>query len=128
MPSVVKLAEWEGIILVAGLCGVVVWKLFTGEISLDYLLYGDARNSGDGRNRTTPFFSPGRAQLLMFTVVFAAYFLLQVIHNPAEFPKVPNTLLGVLAGSQAVYLGGKAQSLYLGRFRDLADSLIGRKQ
>jgi len=122
MPSVVKLAEWEGIILVAGLCGVVVWKLFTGEIRLDYLLYGDARN------RTTPFFSPGRAQMLMFTVVSAAYFLLQVIHNPAKFPEVPSGLLGVLAGSHAVYLGGKAQSLYLGRFRDLADSLIGRKQ
>jgi len=121
MPSVVQLAEWEGIILVAGLCGVVLWKLFTGEISLDYLLYGDARN------RTT-FFSPGRAQMLMFTVVSAAYFLLQVIHNPAKFPEVPSALLGVLAGSHAVYLGGKAQSLYLGRFRDLADSLIGRKQ
>lgn len=127
MPSVVKLAEWEGIILVAGLCGVVVWKLFTGEISLDYLLSGDARNPGGTRNLTTPFFSPGRAQMLMFTVVSAVYLLLQVIHNPAHFPEVPNVLLGVLAGSHAMYLGGKAQSLYFGKFRDLADSLMGRR-
>jgi hypothetical protein len=121
MPSVVKLAEWEGIILAAGLCGAVVWKLFTGEISLDYLLYGDARN------QPSPFFSPGRAQMLMFTVISAVYFLLQVISHPANFPEVPNGLIGLLAASHAVYLGGKAQNLYLGRFRDFGDSLMGRK-
>jgi len=122
MPSVVKLAEWEGVVLVAGLCGVVVWKLLTGEISLNYLLYGDARN------QASPFFSPGRAQMLVLTVISAVYFLLQVIQNPAKFPEVPNSLIGLLAGSHAVYLGGKAQSLYLGKFRDLADSLVGRRQ
>ena len=39
------LAKWEGIILLGGFISVVVWKLATGEISLDYLLYGDAKNA-----------------------------------------------------------------------------------
>lgn len=118
------LAAWEGIILLGGFILVVLWKLATGEIPLDYLLYGDAR-SEEGAGAST-FFSPGRAQMLMLTVVAAGYYLLQVIQDPTHFPPVPNELLVALGGSHAIYLSGKTQSLYLGRFRDLI-SLLNRR-
>ena len=121
MPNVIQFAAWGGIILVSGLCGIVLWKLMTGGISLNYLLYV----KGGGRK---PSFSPGRAQMLMTTVISAGYFLLQVIQDPTHFPDIPTPLLIALGGSSGIYLGGKAQALYLGRFRDLAASLDRRKQ
>lgn len=112
------LAKWEGIVLLGGFVSVVVWKLATRKISLDYLLYGDAKiHQGEGR---VTFFSPGRAQMLMASVIVAGYYLLQVIQDPTHFPSVPNELVAALGTSHAIYLGGKAQSLYLGRLRDLA--------
>jgi hypothetical protein len=125
MPSSTQLAIWEGVILLAGFIGIVLWKLTTGSIRLNYLLYGEARRVRKGAGYSA-FFSPGRAQMLMTTVVFAGYYLLQVIQDPTHFPDVPDGLLAVLAGSHAVYLGGKAQSLYLGRARDLIASLNRR--
>jgi len=124
MPSAAELAIWEGVILLFGFIGVVLWKLVTGDISLEYLLYGDARVRRGAPPST--FFSPGRAQMLMMTVIFAGYYLLQVIQDPTHFPDVPDGVLAVLAGSHAVYLGGKAQSLYLGRARDLI-ALLNRR-
>lgn len=125
MPNAAELAIWEGVILLFGFIGVVLWKLITGGISLDYLLYGDARRVRRGTGPSV-FFSPGRAQMLMMSVSFAGYYLLQVIQDPTHFPDVPDGLLAVLAGSHAVYLGGKAQSLYLGRARDLI-ALLNRR-
>ena len=107
MPSIARLAYWEGVILLCGFFGVVLWKLFTGGIGLSGLLDGD---EADGATLTTSF-SPGRAQLLVFTVLSALYFLLQVLRNPGAFPNVPPALLVALGGSQAAYLGGKAYSL-----------------
>jgi hypothetical protein len=124
MPDVAELAAWGGIILLAGFFGLIFWKLMTGSISLDCLLYGDARTR-HGAGYST-FFSPGRAQMLISTVISAVYFLLQVIQDPTKFPDVPNALLAILGGSHAVYLGGKAQALYLGRLRDLA-ALLDRR-
>jgi hypothetical protein len=124
MVNVAKLAAWEGIVLLAGFIGVVVWKLITGEISLGYLLYGDAR-ALRGVPRST-FLSSGRTQMLTLTVFVAVYFLLQVMQDPTKFPDVPDPLLAVLGVSHAVYLGGKAQSLYLGRLRDLV-TLLNRR-
>jgi hypothetical protein len=126
MPNVTEFAAWEGIILVSGLCGIVLWKLMTGGISLNRLLYGDARAvKGGGRKR---YFSAGRAQMLMFTVTSAGYLLLQVIQDPTRFPDIPTPVLVALGGSSAIYLGGKAQAVYLGRFRDLAALLDRRRQ
>lgn len=125
MADIRELAAWGGIVVIGGYFGVVFWKLMTGSISLDGLLHGDARTR-NGVDYST-FFSAGRAQMLMFTVIFAMYFLLQVIQNPTKFPEVPDAVLVVLGGSHAIYLGGKAQALYLGRLRDLADLLERRK-
>ena len=124
MLDVAEFAAWEGVILMAGFVLVVLWRLMTGGINLECLLYGDARNR-HGLGYST-FFSPGRAQMLMFTIVSAVYFLLQVIQDPTKFPDVPTPLLAMLGGSHVVYLVGKAQALYVGRLRDLA-ALLDRR-
>ena len=117
MRFLTTLAYWEGAILVGGLFCVVLWKLMTGGISLNYLLNGDVRDPDSPTGfSTTP--SPGRIQALAVTLFVAGYYLLQVMHNPKEFPKMPDTVLGALAGSHALYLGGKAQAM-LPRIRDL---------
>jgi hypothetical protein len=83
---------------------MVVWKLLTGGIELGQLLEGD---QADG----STYFSPGRAQLLVFTVLFAVHLWVQVMAHPGEFPVIPREYLAVLGGSQAVYLVGKARAM-----------------
>ncbi len=116
MRTLATLAYWEGIILLGGFLGLVLWKLLTGGISLEQLLEGDAQdpNSADGYST---YVSGGRTQLLGATLFAAGYYLLQVIHNPKQFPTLPTELVGALAGSQALYLGGKARALLLGRLQ-----------
>jgi hypothetical protein len=126
MPDIAKLTAWAGFILVLGFCGIVFYKIATGVISLDCLLYGDARPDQQGRTRT--YFSPGRLQMMMVTIISAGYLLLQVIQDPTKFPEIPNSFLVGLGGSQAIYLGGKAQAMYLGPLRGLADALLNRRQ
>lgn len=123
MTNAAQLASWGGIVLLAGFFGIIFWKLLTNRISLSYLLYGDARVPGASTAAPSysTHFSPGRAQALMFTVVISGYYLLQVIHDPTRFPQIPDALIYALGGSHAVYLGGKAQGLLLGRLRDLID-------
>lgn len=118
MPSLPTLMYWEGLIIIGGLFAVVFWKMITGQIDLDELLQGDVRdpNSSDGYSSQA---SAGRAQTLVVTLFAALYYLIQVIQNPKEFPTLPTPLLGALAGSHAIYLGGKAQALLFGRLRDL---------
>ena len=124
MPSPTELAIWESVILLAGFIGLIFWKLVTGSINLRCLLYGEARRHD--RGGYSDFFSPGRAQMLMLTLALAGYYLLQVIQDPTHFPEVPDGLLAAVAGSHAIYLGGKAQALYFGRFRDLI-ALLNRR-
>ena len=114
MRSLATLAYWEAVVLLAGLLGVMLWKLLTGGISLDGLLEGDVRdpNSADGFRSQA---SAGRAQALTITLVVALWYLLQVIHNPREFPQVPRAMVAVLGGSYALYLVGKARALRKGR-------------
>jgi hypothetical protein len=120
MPSPSTLAYWEGLILIGGLFAVVFWKLMTGEINLDYLMYGDRLDKTDPSGYSSSF-SPGRGQLLMVTIFTAVYYLLQVIHNPRAFPQIPTSWVVALGGSHAIYLSGKAKSMFLGRIRDLID-------
>lgn len=111
-----RLAYWEGLTFLGGIFSIIFWKMFTGAISLNYLLCGDQVDLKTGRFST--FVSPGRAQLLLFTIYVAGYFLIQVIHDPKQFPQIPTALLVGLGGSHAVYLGGKAQSMMLGPLGD----------
>lgn len=107
MQSVAALAYLAGTILIGGFMGIVLWKILTLRISLGDLLQGDSRNASG----YSTGFSPGRAQLLIVTLLFAGYYLAQLISNPSAFPHVPDAVLAVLGGSQATYLGGKAYAL-----------------
>jgi hypothetical protein len=118
MRSISTLAAYEGLILLAGFFGIVFWRLLTGRIGLNQLLEGDIRDPKSAEGYSTQP-SAGRAQSLVITAFAALYYLLQVIHNPKGFPKLPNGLIEALAGSQVVYLGGKAQAMLLGRWRDM---------
>lgn len=117
MPSLSTLANWEGLILIVGLFGVVFWKLCTGEIALDQLFEGDSGEDDD----QTSYVSAGRVQMFVVTISAAGYYLLQVIQNPTQFPAVPSGLVAALAGSHAIYLGGKAQDMLSGRLRNFFD-------
>jgi len=101
MHSLAAAARAEMIIILAGLMVVVVYKLFTGGINLSGLLTSKAGQAN---------FSPGRAQMLMATLLTAMYYLIQVIENPSNnsLPPLPGTLVGVVGGSHLIYLGGKA--------------------
>jgi hypothetical protein len=114
MRFLMTLAYWEGAILFGGLFGVVLWKLLTGGISLSYLLDGDVRDPASPTGFSTQP-SPGRIQALMVTLFVAGYYLLQVIHNPKEFPALSPWVVGVLGGSHALYLTEKVQTLLSGR-------------
>jgi Na+/proline symporter len=118
MPSPTTLAQWEGFLLLGGFFGIVFWKLANGSIGLEQLLEGDIRDpkSADGYSSQV---SAGRAQTLLITVFVALYYLIQVIQDPTQFPQLPDGLVAALAGSQALYLGGKAQAMLFGRLRDI---------
>jgi hypothetical protein len=119
MITAARLFYWEGVIVIGGLFGVIAWRLFTGGISLDSLFCGERRDRTTLSGYST-FFSPGRTQLLMVTLLTVGYYLLQVIHDPTAFPKIPAAWVVALGGSHAIYLGGKAVSMLFG-IRDLVD-------
>jgi hypothetical protein len=99
-----------------GLALIVVYQLMTGKINMNGLLH-DGSDGG---------FSPGRLQLLVFTIGGAFYYFLLVLDNveQATFPEIPNELLLVLGGSNSFYLASKTYSL----FRDRFDSSLSRTQ
>ena len=114
MPSVSTLGCWEGLILLCGFYGIVFFKLVTGSLDLSDLLNGDIRD------RTSPsgyssYASAGRAQSLVITVFTAVFLLLQIFNNPEAFPGLSERLVGIVAGSQVLYLSGKAQAMLFGR-------------
>jgi len=108
MDLLTTLATIEIGILVGGFFGIVVYKLYSGEISMAGLLY--TKEPG-GRAAL----SPVRLQLLIFTLTVAAHYLGKVIANPRQdsLPSLPVSVVAALAGSQAVYLGGKVVSAYI---------------
>ncbi len=112
MPTVLQLAAYGSLVVIAGFGAIVGWKLLNGDINTDGLL-----NSFDDRGRRSS--SPGRLQLLLFTIVVAIQYLTSVWKNPSAgaLPAIPQSVLAALAGSQAVYLGGKALSTYLSVLR-----------
>lgn len=93
--------EIRGLLL--GLMLLVAYQLLTGKINAKEMLFDKETNN----------ISPGRVQLLLFTLTGAIYYLSQVAsnQNPGQLPHVPEELLWVLAGSNTVYLGGKTSSL-----------------
>ena len=116
MPSPTTLAEWVGLLLFGGFFGVVFWKLADGSIPLDRLLETSIGASQDADGSSA---SAGRAQSLAVTLFVASYYLIHVIQNPKQFPELPQSLVAILAGSQAMYLGGKALDILPDSWRNL---------
>ena len=106
-----KAAQLVTIFLLAALAVVIASKLIAGDIRCSGLMMV----SKDPRRRDAPSeFSPARAQMLMATLLAAMYYLIQAIHNPStdRLPDAPAALVGIVGGSQAIYLGGKVQSAW----------------
>jgi hypothetical protein len=115
MGALVRVAATMAAILFSGFFAIVLWKLLTGEISLSYLLDADVEDDAGDYSTGS---SAGRTQSLMVTLIVASYYLLRVFHDPSKFPKLPNAMLVALAGSHALYLGSKAQSILSGKLPD----------
>ena len=105
-----RLFGWEGLLFLLGLYGMTAIQLLTGAINTKGLLYGRSRG-----NKIK--FSPERAQLLVFTIGAASYYLLQAVAamKMGHLPPVPETWPTLIGTSNALYLGGKAYSRFLSR-------------
>lgn len=90
---------WETMLLTFGLLAIVLLGLLTGRINSDGLLAG--KGPGDSG------VSPGRVQLLLFTLAFVFQFVSGVLQRPNTFPIISNTWIALMGASHAVYLGGK---------------------
>jgi hypothetical protein len=117
MDTLSVVARWEGLILLGGFFGVVVWKLLSGGIILDQLLEGDVGRPNGATDSPGTYVSVGRAQSLVITSFTALYYLMQVLQNPTHFPQLPASLIDVLMGSQIIYLAEKAQAMLGPRFK-----------
>ena len=104
LPSVTVLANRLLLTLILGFAVAVLWRLFTLGIGLNGLLQDD---KGE--------FSPGRAQMLMVTLITAMQYLAQVIQKPTAFPEIPQVWLAGLGASHGIYLVGKARSILFGK-------------
>lgn len=100
--------RYEMLFLTVGLIALVTYRLLNGSINTNGLLLDKA----SGRA-----FSPGRLQLLVVTLGFALYYLLQVFdaEEPGTFPDLPNEFLLALGGSHVFYLGGKFYGMIASR-------------
>ena len=108
MALLARLAFYGGILLMAGFAAIVLLQIMIGRISLAGLL--ETKDADGGRS-----FSPGRLQLLIFTVVVAAQYLHTVLaHRRLDsLPTLPQGVVALLGGSQAAYLGGKAFTTFI---------------
>jgi hypothetical protein len=103
MAGPVALASRGLSVLILGFVVVTLWSVFTRRISLSGLLQDDKGS-----------FSPGRAQMLMVTLLTALQYLGQVMQKPTAFPEIPAFWLAALGSSHGIYLGGKAFTILLG--------------
>ncbi len=102
LQAFVRLEVW---LLLIGFFSVVGNQMLTGKINMRGLLV-DKEEGG---------LSPGRAQMLIVTLVGAMVFLGEAVksaaQSPPALPNVPNVLLWATGGSQAIYLLGKARNI-----------------
>jgi len=103
MIALFAFVRFEATFLVGATVLVVVYQLLTGHINTRGLL--DDKLTGRQ-------FSPERIQLLAITVGGALFYLIKVIGDPTHFPQLPRELVLAMGGSNALYLGGKAFSLF----------------
>lgn len=102
MTQMIAVLTFEIWFLISALAAIVAFKMLSGGI----------RTKGLLRDKQTGTVSPARVQLLLFTLVGAAAYLTQVVEQAQAgghaFPDVPQELLWLIGGSQALYLVGKS--------------------
>jgi hypothetical protein len=96
------IARYEAIILVAAFASLIVFKFFTGGITMRNLLCEKTSAGSSG-------VSAARVQLLLFTLAMAFYVLSRVVET-SDFPVIETKYLLVLGGSHTVFLGAKGVS------------------
>lgn len=96
---------FESWALLGGFALVIGYQMLTGRINMKGLLL----------DKKTKMFSPGRIQLLVFTIGFAMYFLSNISMQDPYFPEIPEEVLWLLGASQSGYLGFKAKNLFYSR-------------
>src|ERR1044072_9123617 len=110
MQSLTTVVSWLVGLLLAGLAAMILIRLLCGQINTRNLFYG---RMSDG----TPYLSPERVQLMIFTIWIGLFYLLEtfetrVVNVTKEtahtLPDVETQTLAILGGSQTVYLLGKA--------------------
>src|SRR5262245_9058329 len=115
----ISFARWTVFLFVGGLAATVVIKLLTGSINTQRLLYG-TRSDG------TRYFSPGRVQLLIVTIMISFEYLLNAVNAEAgKMPTLPDEALKLLGVSNAFYLSGKA---WFGLKDKILDELSNRRR
>src|SRR5438105_1081045 len=100
MRLIANVARWETIVLIVLFGVVTLWKLFQSAS------FAGLIRSSDGT------LSPGRVQLLVLTILTAIQYLLATIGDPSHLPAIPSNLVMALGGSQTVYLGAKAWTVF----------------
>lgn len=101
--QIIWFVKLEALVFLGGLAAIIAYRLLTGQINTNYLLWGTKK---DG----SKYFSPERVQLLLFTLGTAMFYLSNVLQNRGSgvLPDVSTQTLAMLGGSHAIYLGGKA--------------------
>ncbi len=104
MEQLVSIIRFEVWLILGSLALVVAYKMLSERINMRGLL----------EDQMTGGLSPGRVQLLLFTLIGAGSYLgltaTMPVKDPIGLPDVPDTLLLTVAGSNFVYLGGKTYS------------------
>lgn len=103
MDTLVAFLCFEIWFLLIGLMLIVIYQILTGKINTKRMLF---------EKNGSCSYSPGRVQLLLLTLISVFYYILEVINNPTQFPKIPQELLLILGGSNIIYLVSKAYSLF----------------
>ena len=92
-------AGWVIVAFLAGLAAMLLWKIWTDRIDLQYLISESSKDhKGDA--------SLSRFQFLIFTFVVAAGLLVVVFHSKA-LPPVDGSILALLGISGGSYLTSK---------------------
>jgi len=113
--SLVMLASWSGLVLVAGFALGVLWRFVDGTIDLAELLDESVQDA----NGVAASWSWGRAQAFVVSLFATVFYVKQVAQDPTHFPEIPPVLLASVGASHAVYLGGKLKAALIGRARAL---------
>ncbi|BAY60843.1 hypothetical protein NIES22_09030 [Calothrix brevissima NIES-22] len=105
-----QLIQLEFWLFMLGLISSISFFIFKNKINFKSLLTTKTNNP----------YSPERLQLLLITLIFAAYYLLNVLHSvnicklkhvPCTMPPIPSEFLFALGGSNFVYLWGKLSTI-----------------